>query len=335
MVSESASLPSEIAVGVVGLGLMGKSITACLLAAGHPVTGCDSDATRRQEAATAIAAMLEELAKEGSLAETPAEVMRRFRTSAELAGLADARIVFEVVTEDEAMKTAVFAGLEQVLGPHAVIASNTSAIPITILQRGMRHPERFIGVHWAEPAHLTRFLEIIAGEATDPAIGPWLHRLAGAWGKEPSLVRRDIRGFVANRIMYALIREAFHLVESGVATVEDVDRSVRNDIGSWATLAGPFRWMDLTGIPAYATVMRDLLPELSNAATLPKLMQEVVARGALGTANADGFHRYTPESAAAWDDAFRRFSMEIRHLQMKFPEPGATTGSANPAQQES
>src|SRR5690606_16718441 len=129
------------------------------------------------------------------------------------------------------------------------------------------------------------------------------------------------RGFVANRIMYAMIREAFHLVETGVATVEDVDRSVRNDIGAWATLAGPFRWMDLTGIPAYAAVMADLMPELSNATEVPRLMRETAAAGALGTANARGFHQYTPESAQAWDEAFRQFSLDIRRMQQKYPEP--------------
>jgi 3-hydroxybutyryl-CoA dehydrogenase len=263
------------------------------------------------------------------------DVLARLTINDALAALAPSLVVFEVVTENMEAKRAVFAALEDVLSEDAIIASNTSAIPISQLQQALRHPARLIGVHWAEPAHLTRFLEIIAGDATDPSIGPRLHALASHWGKEPSLVRRDIRGFVANRIMYAMIREAFHLVESGVATVEDVDRSVRNDVGSWATLAGPFRWMDLTGIPAYATVMTDLMPELSNAVALPQLMRDTVDAGALGTANARGFHPYTPESARAWDEAFRRFSMEIRHLQQRFPEPTGDTGrSKAPTQQE-
>lgn len=312
--------PQDIPVGVVGLGLMGKSIAACLLAAGHPLIGYDSDPVRRAQTRSAVAEMLAELAGECSLAEPVDQVLERLSLAPELEDFAHCRIAFEVVTEDLSAKRAVFAELEQVLSPDAVIASNTSAMPITLLQQGLDHPGRLVGVHWAEPAHLTRFLEIIAGEASDPAIGAWLHALASNWGKEPTLVRRDIRGFVTNRIMYAMIREAFYLVESGVATVADVDRSVRNDIGSWATLAGPFRWMDLTGIPAYAAVMADLLPDLSNVTELPRLMQETVASGALGTANAKGFYPYTPEGAQAWDEAFRRFSMDIRHVQQKYPE---------------
>lgn len=313
--------PRDTIIGVVGLGLMGKSIAACLLAAGHPVIGHDSDAERRKSAVLAIQDMLEELAREGSLSAPVDDVLQRLTISGAIEDFSPCCVALEVVTEDIDAKRQVFAALEEVLAPGAVIASNTSAIPITLLQQGLGHPERLLGIHWAEPAHLTRFLEIIAGDASDPALGEQLHGLAHRWGKEPTLVRRDIRGFVTNRIMYAMIREAFHLVESGVATVADVDRSVRNDIGSWATLAGPFRWMDLTGIPAYAAVMEELMPELSNESEVPKLMRETVAAGAQGTANAQGFYHYTPESARAWDQAFRRFSMEIRHLQQRYPEP--------------
>lgn len=319
--------PSHTVVGVVGLGLMGKSIAACLLAAGHPVIGHDSDPARRDETLPAIREMLEELSREGSLARPVDAVLQRLSLAATLEDLGPCRIAFEVVTEDIAAKRRVFSALEGVLVSGAIIASNTSAIPITSLQQGLAHPERLFGVHWAEPAHLTRFLEIIAGDASAPALGEQLHALALRWGKEPTLVRRDIRGFVTNRIMYAMIREAFHIVESGAATVEDVDRSVRNDIGSWATLAGPFRWMDLTGIPAYGAVMAELMPELSNATETPRLMRETVASGALGTANAMGFYKYSPETARAWNEAFRRFSMDIRHLQQKYPEPRGDEGA--------
>jgi 3-hydroxybutyryl-CoA dehydrogenase len=317
----SIALPKDVPVAVIGLGLMGKSIAGCLLAAGHTVYAYDSEAQRRADAPAAMAQVLDELIEENSLSFARDERLAAFRTVESMDGLKTVRIAFEVITEDFDAKRQLIAALETVLADDAIIASNTSAIPISLLQKRMANPARIVGVHWAEPAHLTRFLEIIAGDETGEDVGPYLHALAASWGKEASLVKRDIRGFVANRIMYAMIREAFHLVETGVATVEDVDRSVRNDIGSWATLAGPFRWMDLTGIPAYATVMTDLMPELSNASTLPRLMADTVASGALGTANARGFHQYTAETAQAWDDAFRRFSRDVRRMQQNYPEP--------------
>ena len=116
-------------------------------------------------------------------------------------------------------------------------------------------------------------MEVICGQQTTMANARRAMRLARGWGKKPSLLRKDIRGFIANRIMYAMLREAFYLVESGFASIADVDRSLRNDMGYWITFAGPFRFMDLTGIPAYAEVMKDLLPEL-NCATATRTYAE-------------------------------------------------------------
>lgn len=142
--------------------------------------------------------------------------------------------------------------------------------------------------------------------------------LAESWGKEPSLVRKDIRGFITNRLMYALMREAFFLVKNGYATYEDIDRACRNDMGSWMTLAGPFRYMDLTGIPAYLTVMTGLFPELDNSANAPDFMKELVSAGAKGTANAHGFYKYTQETAEKWEETFVDFTYDIRSLSEKY-----------------
>ena len=211
--------------------------------------------------------------------------------------LKDHEVVIESIIESVEEKKKVYRQLETVLSPTAIIGSNTSAIPVTVLQQGLQHPERLLGIHWAEPAHITRFMEVICGTASDLTYAHTMITLAEQWGKEPSLLRKDIRGFITNRIMYAMLREAFNLVENGYATVEDVDRSLRNDLGYWITFAGPFRFMDLTGIPAYLTVMKDLFPELDNTSKTPALMEKLVAEGAKGVSNARGFYPYTPETA--------------------------------------
>jgi 3-hydroxybutyryl-CoA dehydrogenase len=143
-------------------------------------------------------------------------------------------------------------------------------------------------------------------------------RLGEACGKEPTLLNRDIRGFLSNRMMYAMLREACYLVESGIADIETVDRSFRNDIGYWATIAGPFRWMDLTGIPAYAAVMEGLFPKLSNSRKVPKMMQDIVAAGGQGIGNAKGFYPYTAAGAKRWEEAWVEFTYEIRRLADKY-----------------
>jgi len=306
-------------VGLIGLGLMGRGIAACLLANGFEVVAYNRTARRASAALRHIGETLDELAARKVVPRSAVRNWRaRFRLVRSLAELAPCRFVIESVKEDLDLKRRIFDEVEAAVDPAAVIASNTSGIPISTLQEGRRRPERFIGMHWGEPAQVMRYLEVIPGDATSSRAVDLTLRLGELCGKEPTLLNRDIRGFISNRMMYAMIREAFHIVESGIADVETVDRSFRNDIGYWATIAGPFRWMDLTGIPAYATVMESLLPQLSNAREVPRLMRETVARGAEGTGNADGFYPYTKASARRWEKAWVDFTYEIRRLSDRY-----------------
>jgi 3-hydroxybutyryl-CoA dehydrogenase len=182
-----------------------------------------------------------------------------------------------------------------------------------------KHPDRFFGLHWAEPSHTTRFLEVICGDESDIKKGEYLYELSNYWNKEATLVRKDIRGFIGNRLMYAMYREAFYLVENGYATVEDVDRACRNNTGYWMTLVGVFGWMDLTGVPAYHNVMKDLNPTLCNDTGMPKLIDDIVKAGGKGVANGHGFYKYTPEESKLWEETFADFNYDIRKLAMKYP----------------
>ena len=299
---------------------MGSSIATCILAAGHNVTSLVKSMDQAKEARKRILGYLEELYEEGMLKENPALALAKLTITDDVAQLEGHEIVIESIIESVEEKKAVYRKLEAVLSPTAIIGSNTSAIPVTILQEGLKHPERLLGIHWAEPAHITRFMEVICGNQSDITFAHIIIDLAESWGKEPSLLKKDIRGFITNRIMYAMLREAFHLVEKGYATVEDVDRSLRNDLGYWITFAGPFRFMDLTGIPAYFTVMKDLFPDLDNSTTTPSQMEEVVKGGALGVGNAKGFYPYSEKSAANWEKKFIEFSYDIRKLAEKYFE---------------
>jgi 3-hydroxybutyryl-CoA dehydrogenase len=326
--SNLPSEPGNIQVGVVGLGLMGTSVATCLLAAGHPVAGVDIDGNKRRNARPRILNYLRQMKKEGLIRSDPRRVIEKLKISEEYLILDSSRLVVECVFEDLDVKKGILRKVEEVISPQGVIGTNTSGIPVSMLQKGTLHPERIVGIHWAEPAHITRFMEIICGDQTKPKYVEYAAALSRQWGKEPSIVKRDIRGFITNRCMYALLREAFFLVEEGYATIADVDRSLRNDLGYWITFAGPFRFMDLTGIPAYAAVMKDLFPELDCSREVPELMNKVVNSGAKGLANAKGFYRYTHEEADRLQKQFMKFSYEIRALAQKYPEgvPKETRG---------
>ena len=306
--------------GVVGMGLMGTSIAACLLAAGHRLSCVESDPAKLRSARKRLAKALSEASEKDLISDSVTTLMNRVTISSAFPSLTQAEVVIESTVEDVAIKRQVIGDIEAVVSSKTLVGSNTSAIPVTELQKHAKHPERVLGLHWGEPAYITRFMEIICGQHTSLANAKRAMRWARSWGKEPSLLRRDIRGFITNRIMYAMLREAFYLVESGYATVADVDRSLRNDYGYWITFAGPFRFMDLTGIPAYAAVMKDLLPDLSCDGRVPRLMQQVVRSGAYGLSNAKGFYRYTPAQAKRWEKLFIQFSYEIRKLAERYPE---------------
>lgn len=317
--STEAIIPADLPVAVVGLGLMGCSIVTCLLMAGHPVVALAPIPTDVPTALPRIRHHLAESHEHGLTTQKPDFWLANLTISENYADLSHCRLVIECTLEDPAIKQRVYGLIEEQVSDETVIASNTSAIPISQLQSLTRRPQRVIGLHWAEPSHTTRFLEVICGDQTELAYAEFFYTLSHHWGKEPTLVRKDIRGFITNRLMYAMYREAFDLVEKGYATVEDVDRACRNNAGYWMTLVGVFRWMDLTGVPAYLNVLKDLWPTLSNRTDVPPLIQEIVDRGGRGVANADGFYDYTPDEAKLWQETFERFSFEIRELALRYP----------------
>ena len=306
-------------IGIVGLGLMGRGIATCLVASGYSVIGYDRTRRQAANAAAHIREALGGLVKRKLLNKKRAiAALGRFRAVSSLDELKGCDFVIEAIRENLEEKRNLFQRLERLLTPDAIIASNTSSFPTTLLQEGAAHPERFIDMHWAEPAEITTYMEIIPGRRTSQETIRRTKDVGEQCGKEPSVLKFDIRGFLSNRMMYAMIREACYLVESGVADIETVDSSFRNDIGWWATFAGPFRWMDLTGIPAYAAVMEGLLPELSNSDTVPKFVGDLVGRGANGISNAKGFYRYSKPAAKEWARAWVDFTYDIRNLAEKY-----------------
>ena len=310
---------SKIQIGVVGLGLMGCSISTCLLMSGHPVVAIAPISVDMETAELRIRKHLNKAKEEGLLTETADFYLGNLIISEDYGHLKLCQLVIECTIENEEIKRCVYGKIEAEIGEDALLTSNTSAIPISELQNLTQKPERFFGLHWAEPSHTTRFLEIICGAKSDVKKGEYLYELSHGWGKEPTLVRKDIRGFIANRLMYSMYREAIYLVENGYATVEDVDRACRNNTGYWMTLVGVFGWMDLTGVPAYHNVMKDLNATLYNGTEVPKLIDDIVKSGGKGVSNGHGFYEYSPEEAKLWEETFADFSYEIRKLALKYP----------------
>jgi len=312
---------SGITVGVVGLGLMGSSFIASLLIAGHDVKAIAPLAEDMNVAPERISNHLMLCAKSGLLCKPVESYLLQLVISEDYMQLSTCNLVVECVIEVPEVKKSVYEKIESVVTKDSVIASNTSAIPISELQKFLSNPERFLGIHWAEPSYFSRFMEITCGDNTAIYYADWVYELAHYWGKEPTLLRKDLRGFVTNRLMYAVYREGLSLVANGEATLEDVDKAFRYDAGSWMTLMGIFRRMDFMGLKDHLEIFKTIFPQLCNDENVSPLMQKMVDIDARGTQNSLGLYSYSEEEARKWEEAFVSFNMDIYQLAALYPSP--------------
>ncbi|MCW3092916.1 MAG: 3-hydroxyacyl-CoA dehydrogenase [Ferruginibacter sp.] len=311
----------DITVGIVGLGLMGCGFIATLLMAEHnviaiaPIPGDIAPAPER------INNHLK-LCEGAGLLDRPIEsYLLQLEISEDYAQLATCSLVVECVIEIPGIKKSVYEKIENAVTKETVIASNTSAIPISELQKYLAHPERFIGIHWAEPSYFSRFMEITCGNHSDMQYADWVYELAHRWGKEPTLLRKDLRGFITNRLMYAVYREGLSLVEKGEATLEDVDKAFRYDAGSWMTLMGIFRRMDYIGLKDQLEMFKTIFPELCNDDKVSPLMQEMADTGAEGNRDSFRLYSYSEDEVRQWEEAFDLFNVDIFQLAAMYPSP--------------
>jgi 3-hydroxybutyryl-CoA dehydrogenase len=307
-------------VAVVGLGLLGRGIAACFLGHGFHVVAVDRSEGQHAEARKQLAIMMGELVEFGGFKpQLRDEWESRYIPATDFEAVRGCSFVVESVTEDVATKESVFDSLEALLPSDTVIATNTSAIPISQLQQRRKVPQRFVGMHWAEPAHATRFMELIRGEKTSDAALQTAAAMARHLGKEPCICQKDIPGFIVNRIGYAMYREALNVLQSGVADAETIDCAMRNAFGLWASVCGPMRWIDITGGPElYARAMQHVVPTLNNSNEIPAPLQKLAAEGARGITNGRGFYTYTDEEAHRWEELYRKHAWRVGQMHNEY-----------------
>ncbi len=310
---------AAVEIGVVGLGLMGSSILVSLLLAGHRIIAVAPIPEDFEFAASRINDQLNLCRRSGIIKQSFKLRAEQLEITQDYQQLKNCDLVLECVIEDIQVKSSVYSKIVKEIRLDTVIATNTSAIAVSVLQQFIPRPERFLGVHWAEPAYATRFMEIICGAKTDRDNAEWVFRIARHWGKEPTLLKKDIPGFITNRLMYAVYREIFNLIGSGMATMEDADKAFRYDAGSWMTLMGVFRRMDFMGLQDWMQIFKSVFPKLSNEDCVPELMQAMVDSKARGTQSLTGLYAYTQEEAKEWEDAFAIFNKDIFQLASLYP----------------
>ncbi|MEV7418527.1 3-hydroxyacyl-CoA dehydrogenase [Streptomyces sp. NPDC089919] len=284
-------------VAVVGAGTMGQGIAQVALLAGHPVVLFDALAGRAEVAVTAVRERVERLCAKGRLDRAAADAaIGRITAAGELAGLAEAALVVEAILEDTAVKCELFAALEAVVAPDCLLATNTSSLSVTELGAALKHPGRFVGLHFFNPAPLLPLVEVVRGHATDDTAVELAHDTALAWGKTP--VRcSDTPGFIVNRIARPFYAEAFAVYEEQGADPATIDAVLRESGGF---KMGPFELTDLIGQDVNEAVTRSVWESFFRSPKfLPSLAQRrLVQSGRLGRKSGRGWFSYEDGAAA-------------------------------------
>ncbi len=282
-------------VMVVGGGMMGCGIAAIAALAGNSVIVVETAEQARASGPSRVRALLDELASNGLAEEgaaAAAESAVEFSGDLEKAA-AEAYFAIEAIVEDLAAKQAMFKRLDSLLPPGIPIASNTSGLRITEIAALTIHPERTATAHFWFPAHLVPLVEVVMGDRTNRDVAEWIVQTLKTWGKSPVLVKKDLPGQLANRILQAVIREASNIVEIGLASPEDVDTAVKMGMGIRFPAWGPLEHVDAVGVDLCRSVQNTVLPGISDSHEANARFEEMVKAGNLGYKTGKGFYDWS------------------------------------------
>ena len=301
-------------IGVAGAGTMGTGIAQLFAQSGYRVTWYNRSAGGLERGLAGVRRNQGILTESGALSTGEArDSVTRLEPTLELSDLAAADFVIETITEDLEAKNRLFRSLTRICRPDAILTTNTSWLSISELAEAVSPPERFSGFHFLNPAHLIPLLEVIPGKATSDQTVDLAMDLARRIGKQPIVVRKEVPGYVSVRLQAALVREAVHLVEEGVATSEEIDIAMKDGLGIRWALLGPLEIADLGGLDVFNIVTRSLNPHLSAAQGGLGLLESLVASGRLGIKSGAGFYEYSgDESASVLDNRDRRLLKLLR-----------------------
>jgi 3-hydroxybutyryl-CoA dehydrogenase len=277
-------------IGVIGAGTMGHGIAQACAVRGIAVTMVDVAQPAVDRGLKSVAASLERLVKKGTLSEADRDAaLARITGSTSYDALKDLPLVIEAATENEALKVKILQQLDALLGPDAIVATNTSSISITKLAAATKRPDRFIGMHFFNPVPMMALVEIIRGLQTSDSTHDLVRELAVRLGKSPITVR-NAPGFVVNRILVPMINEAFFVLAEGLASPEDIDAGMR--LGTNHPI-GPLALADLIGLDVCLAVMNVYVDEFNDSKYRPcPLLKEMVAAGWLGRKTGRGVYTY-------------------------------------------
>jgi 3-hydroxybutyryl-CoA dehydrogenase/5-formyl-3-hydroxy-2-methylpyridine 4-carboxylate dehydrogenase len=288
-------------VAVVGAGTMGPGIAATIASHGFNVRLYDIQPESLERSRNTVDTIYETLLASGFLTQDQvAQGNEGLEFTLDLKeALEGVDFVIETIPEDMDVKQSFFRQAEQMVPEKTILASNTSGIPITKLAEACRHPGRVIGMHWSNPPHIIPVIEVIRGAKTEDATVAAIRELTERVQMIPVDVLRDVPGFVENRILYAIMREALHLLDQEVASAEDIDAIVKWGIGYKLSVIGPLELLDMAGLDIYHSVASYLNADLNASSEVSAIVRDKVAKGELGIKTGKGLFEYRSDEIPA------------------------------------
>ena len=300
-------------IGVVGAGLMGHGIAQEFALGGYDVCLHDISEELLEQARDNIRRNLGIMAEAGMVLEDAVEtVPDTIRMSTHLGdAVVEADYVVEAVTEDLALKQRVFAEMDRLCPAHTIIASNTSTFMPSSLALATGRPDKVLVTHYFNPPHFVPIVEVVRHDGTSDSTFATAMELLGKIGKRPVGLRKEIPGFIGNRLQFALLRECLSLVEKGVASPEDIDAVVKNSFGRRLSVAGPFEVFDAAGWDTIYAILNELSPDLDASDTPSVIAADNVLQGRLGLKSGAGMYDWTAESAEELRERIAHALIEI------------------------
>ena len=278
---------------VAGAGTMGVVLARLFAQAGREVTLWNRRQVSLDRAKETIARDLEAARADGALEEEPAAVLGRIGYATDFAVFADADFVIENIAEDLAVKHAFWEKVSALVPAEALLTTNTSGLRVSDIARAVKGPARFCGMHFWNPPDLLPLVEVTKGEQTAQETAEAVRDLALALGKKPVIVKKDILGILGNRLQYAVLREALHILALGAAGPEEIDAAMKYGPGFRYSILGPFETGDLGGVDILNAVSQYLFPDLG-AEEESQVLADLTAAGRLGVKAGAGFYDYKP-----------------------------------------
>jgi len=315
-------------ITIVGAGTMGANIALSFASARCAVRLHDVNATQLENALALIRANAAQLHEHGLLDESVDDVVQRVEVSPTLeSAVRDADLVIEAVPENLQLKWRIFTELDRVCGATTILASNTSSFVPSSLATGLVNParrQRFLVMHYWNPAHLMPLVELVPHAETLPVVVERVRELLLRCAKQPVVLRKEIAGFIGNRLAFALQREAMDLVEKGVASPEDIDVVAKTSFGRRIPISGIFGTADLGGLDVYWEICRQLFPDLCQERAAPVVLTRLVESGRLGVKSGAGWHHYTNDERERLREAFN--AELIHYLKRERRDVGSSAG---------